>query len=497
MKPLFPRFCAAAAPLLICLPLSLHGANFTLDLTNTALPSPYQTNWDTAPWRPASGAVPGSGDTITELKATGQTKYLGLNGNRTVDALTRANSNSITSIRISNGDATNSTANGGLQTLTISGKLAIHANTHFYSTSPGGGHMLALQAGSIAVEEATLYLGLNSARYVQSVKVDTTTTIAAGAFLTNLSRGFSTTAIDLGHMVNHGTFALASATALEDAAHEITLSVQSLSGGAGGSVTVESASGGTATLRIAGSNTQAAIYSGILENQSAPHLKVRKEGSGEQHFTRMEGNTYTGGTEIAGGILSVSNQTGSGLGSGPVTVGHQAALAVEGAMRLELGEGHTITFESGSLLMAGKAGAPATTTLSGASNGNAPLLDMESGASFAFRLEAGASDTIVFTDYTLGDLLLNANEVQFSGFSGPGRWTLFTFDADITQESWWDNGGLTFNAEAFPWFSPDDAFFVYDTHAIHLVVIPEPGAVGLALAGGLLALFFARKKIDL
>ncbi|MGH7984031.1 MAG: autotransporter-associated beta strand repeat-containing protein [Candidatus Udaeobacter sp.] len=69
-----------------------------------------------------------------------------------------------------------------------------------------------------------------------------------------------------------------------------------------------------------GSNNLSTVFSGVIQNDGS----LTKVGHGTLTLSHSKphnsGNTYTGGTTIEGGNLVISNQNGSGTGSGPVSV---------------------------------------------------------------------------------------------------------------------------------------------------------------------------------
>jgi autotransporter-associated beta strand protein len=75
---------------------------------------------------------------------------------------------------------------------------------------------------------------------------------------------------------------------------------------------------GGANLSV-GSNNLSTIFSGLIEeNSEGMAAALTKIGHGI--LTLSSENTYTGGTTIEGGKLVVANQSGSGTGTGPVSV---------------------------------------------------------------------------------------------------------------------------------------------------------------------------------
>lgn len=91
---------------------------------------------------------------------------------------------------------------------------------------------------------------------------------------------------------------------------------------------------------VAGNTTTISgeIYGTHTTGRAVP---VIVEGDGIVRFTRAEGNTYVGGTTVAGGTLTVNNASGSGTGTGAVVVEDGGVLGgigiVSGATTIEDG----------------------------------------------------------------------------------------------------------------------------------------------------------------
>jgi autotransporter-associated beta strand protein len=94
---------------------------------------------------------------------------------------------------------------------------------------------------------------------------------------------------------------------------DVDLTIGSLEGE--GTVTVSGHTGGNA-LNI-GSNDLSTTFSGLIEDGLLAGA-ISKIGTGT--FTLSEANTYSGGTTVTSGILFVSNVSGSGTGTGAVSV---------------------------------------------------------------------------------------------------------------------------------------------------------------------------------
>lgn len=105
-----------------------------------------------------------------------------------------------------------------------------------------------------------------------------------------------------------------------------------LAGGAATTLQGASSYSDTVTYTIGGANADAE-FDGVIANggySSNPATVVIKTGAGTQMFTGA--NTYSSGTTINGGTLLINNSTGSGTGSGAVTVANGGTLAGDGSI---------------------------------------------------------------------------------------------------------------------------------------------------------------------
>ncbi len=71
---------------------------------------------------------------------------------------------------------------------------------------------------------------------------------------------------------------------------------------------------------ITGSNDLSTFFSGTIQDSGDPRFPGSLQKIGNGTLTLSGQNTYTGDTTVEGGKLVISNQSGSGTGSGPVSV---------------------------------------------------------------------------------------------------------------------------------------------------------------------------------
>lgn len=113
--------------------------------------------------------------------------------------------------------------------------------------------------------------------------------------------------------------------------------------GLSGAGTVTSSVAGAASLTV-GSNDQASSFSGVIQNGSGT-VSLGKTGSGT--LTLSGTSTYTGGTSITQGIVSVSADTNLGGTSSNVAIGSNGTLSVSNSFTLSSTRGIAVGPASG------------------------------------------------------------------------------------------------------------------------------------------------------
>ncbi len=216
-------------------------------------------------------------------------------------------------------------------------------------------------------------------------------------------------------------------------------------------------------------------YAGTIEDNTS----LTKLGDGTQVLSGA--NTYTDGTSINGGMLKVNNTSGSGTGSGAVSIASGAALGGSGSI-------------SGTVAVNGS-------IQPGNSIGTLTVAnDVTWNAGNAWVFELGAGGPSLASLGTSDLLAITGSGSDFIKGSG----STFTFDFAGTGAAGWyklvDWDGTTgfvagdfFASNLSP--SVTSATFTVDlgTSALYLQVIPEPTMVG-ALAMGAVALLARRAR---
>jgi len=225
--------------------------------------------------------------------------------------------------------------------------------------------------------------------------------------------------------------------------------------------------------------TQGADFSGAALSGDG---SFEQAGSGTTILTAA--NTYTGGTSVTDGILEVNNASGSGTGTGVVSVTGDAFLTGHGSV-----QGNT-TVSSGATLSAGFDGASDRTLSFGGDltmqSGSIWLVDLvEDADGVSDRVSVTGALTItgaLFQEGTFANAFTEGNKYTIASYGSlNGEFTLGTTWANLTQRTIGGGDYLINYADG--------------GNFITLTAVPEPGTfglLGLALAG--LAFLRFRKR---
>jgi autotransporter-associated beta strand protein len=246
--------------------------------------------------------------------------------------------------------------------------------------------------------------------------------------------------------------------------------------------------GGVTSLTLNPASGQTPSYSGLIDN-GASGMTLTKTGLGIQTLTGA--NSYTGGTTVASGVLSVNNTTGSGTGVGPVTVGAGGTLSgtgiSTGAVNVSgvLSPGTNIeSFGTGALAL--NSGSSFKYEINTATVG-ADLLHVSGGLNISSNVTLNLTDLATLSQGV-------ADGTKFTLISYTGTWNDGTFMSYADDSTFFFAGNqwqINYNADT------GGSNFASDqngaTGFVTLTAIPEPSSAGLLGLGGFVALLMRRR----
>jgi autotransporter-associated beta strand protein len=243
---------------------------------------------------------------------------------------------------------------------------------------------------------------------------------------------------------------------------------------------------GTDANPTIGAANDSLTVSGVISGSATGGLNI--SGSGTVILTAA--NTYTTGTTVNSGTLLVNNTTGSGTGTGNVSVNSTGTLGGTGTIA------GNVTINSGGTLSPGNA-SHGTLTL-GSSN-----LTFNAGSSGVMEINSpamsGLFDRVVgINNFVLGgDLTINISPT----FSVAQTYNLFNFASksgsfnSITIAGSY-SGSMTLSGEIWTLAVSPSEYFEFNQLTGNLVFIPEPGHPAvLALVAGLAFVCLRRMRI--
>lgn len=257
------------------------------------------------------------------------------------------------------------------------------------------------------------------------------------------------------------------------------------------------------SLNLTGSNTGLNTMAPVIVNGANLNTSVNKSGSGTWQLTGA--NTYSGGTNVNAGLLAINNATGSGTGTGNVTV---AATAILG------GSGFIVPGAGNSVAIAGTV-APGNSsgTLTFGSGAQSTTVNLT--GTYAFELSTAGTGGVAFDSglsspglphlnhdvlNVFGTLNLTGSTITLTSLGSTGF--------DFTQSYSWlvatTNGGTLTGLPNVGLISgidfssgPAGNFFLGSSGGnlfLNYQAIPEPGMAGFCLLAGLAALAGRRRR---
>ena len=258
---------------------------------------------------------------------------------------------------------------------------------------------------------------------------------------------------------------------------------------------------GTDAGSIAGSlgivNNSALVYNVGSGNRTQANLisgsgTVEQKGTGTITFTAA--NTYSGGTALTNGTILVNNASGSGLGSGSVSVASGATLG--GAGSVTLTGSNTITI-NGALTVGSPTDLAAVdldlSTIAGSGstilgNNSSVFLDIFSGAGHGATIDNSHADLLrLFGDLSIGTGVIltlgNPNNIATGSWADGDIFQLFDWTNLATRTGSFDS--VDYTALNLPSGWSLNTSDLYSLGHVSIVgAVPEPSRALLLLIGG-------------
>ncbi len=248
------------------------------------------------------------------------------------------------------------------------------------------------------------------------------------------------------------------------------------------------------TLTLTGGNTNDNIIAGNVQNSTAAGtgvLSLAKTGAGTWVLAGI--NTYTGPTAVTAGTLRVNNPSGSGTGTGLVTVSAGATLGGSGSIA------GAVTINADGTLAAGN-------SIESLAVG---ALTLAAGAIFEQEIaDASATGADLIHSYgdlnVLGAVTLNLSDVGAYAWQPGDKITLLSYSGGLSLDTGFayadGNDGLLLDDETFAYDGADwvinyddaekgDNYAGDATGSLFVtmtVAVPEAGTAGLVVLGLLL-----------
>ena len=232
----------------------------------------------------------------------------------------------------------------------------------------------------------------------------------------------------------------------------VTVYMGALFGGTGTALAGASTTANYTDYVIGGVNTNSVFNGTITDGAAATSVAFQGPGS----LTLGGNNTFSGGLTVNAGTLYVNNLTGTGAGTGVVTINSGATLGGNGSI------GGIVSMAAGATLSPGNNNVTGLLTITN-------NLTLNNGSTLQFSLGTYSDQVDVTGDLTLGGTL---NLSAAAGF-GPGTYTLFNYQGAL------DVGTLTMGT------APAGYTYTFDTSSLGEVnlVVSLPGFENIRTTG--------------
>lgn len=385
-------------------------------------------------------------------------------------------------------------AMGGGNFDTVNMTMAVITNTTINNASASIGAVFQQNGGTVAVQTLTMGNSLTATNASAPVLLPTYNLSAAGAVLRaqTITAGASTNfAPGSVRKINFGAGTIQN----YDASTDLTISGKDTT--SGGRVEIALASNASTRTFQADANRNIIIADTAVLTSTGDIVKA-----GAGTLILNGANTYSGGTAVNAGALIVNNTSGSGTGSGVLTVAANAKLGGSGSI-------------AGDVTIAGTL-APGN-SIESLSTG---ALSFSAGSTFSVELDstaplASAADLVVANgnlslDSTSGPVTLTLNDLAVT----PGAFQVGTTFSLLAYTGAWNNGlltlgsdllanGATFNFGSNTWqilynATTGGANFGADQPAgsnfVNIQAVPEPSTYALLALAGAGALLLRRRS---